>query len=61
LYGSDLSVIELFGDKTMATFDRLAEHMGHEYHYLQCEQEGLDIRVDAKKLEGTLDDVISDK
>lgn len=61
LYGSNLSVIELFGDKTMATFDRLAEHLGHEYRYLQCEQEGLDIRVDAKKLDATLDDVISDK
>ncbi|WP_170938296.1 DUF563 domain-containing protein [Halorubrum sp. Hd13] len=59
LYGSDLTVIELFGDKTMATFDRLAESMSHEYRYLQCEQAGLDIRVDAKELEATLRDVLT--
>lgn len=59
LYGSDLAVIELFGDKMMATFDRLAENMGHEYRYLQCEQTGLDIRVNVGKLEATLRDVLT--
>ncbi|MFC5279648.1 glycosyltransferase family 61 protein [Halorubrum rubrum] len=54
LYGEDLTVVELFGDKTMATFDRLAENMNHEYQYLKCEQDGLDIRVDVDKLDETL-------
>jgi len=59
LYGEDLTVVELFGDKTMATFDRLAENMNHDYRYLQCEQDGLDIRVDVDELDETLSDVLN--
>jgi len=59
LYGDDPAVVELFGDKTMATFDRLAEHMKHDYHYLQCEQDGLDIRVDPNKLNMLLSQILS--
>jgi len=51
LYGNKLTIVELFGDKTMATFDRLAENMNHDYHYLQCEQDGLDVRVDWNELD----------
>ncbi|GAB3313434.1 glycosyltransferase family 61 protein [Haloplanus salinarum] len=58
LYGTDLIVIELFGDKTMTTFDRLAENLGHDYRYLQCEQDGLDIRVDVDQLEEILQDAL---
>lgn len=58
LYGEDLTVVELFGDKTMATFDRLAENMNHDYRYLQCEQDGLDIRVDVDELDETLRNVL---
>jgi capsular polysaccharide biosynthesis protein len=54
LYGEDLTVVELFGNKTMATFGRLAENMNHNYQYLYCEQDGLDIRVDVDKLEDVL-------
>lgn len=50
LYGDDLTVIELFGEKTMATFDRLAANMDHEYQYVQCEQVGVDVRVDTDTL-----------
>lgn len=60
LYGDDLTVVELFGDKTMATFDRLAENMNHDYHYLQCEQDGLDIRVDRNKIGALLERILSD-
>lgn len=59
LYGEDLTVVELFGDKKMATFDRLAESMNHDYRYLQCEQDGLDIRVDVDELDETLRDVLN--
>lgn len=58
LYGKDLTVVELFGDKTMATFDRLAENMNYNYRYLQCEQEGLDIRVNVDELDETLQDIL---
>lgn len=59
LYGDDLTVLELFGNKTVATFDRIAENMSHNYYYLQCEQDGLDIRVNARKLDETLQDILS--
>lgn len=59
LYGEELTVVELFGDKTMATFDRLAENMNHDYRYLQCEQDGLDIRVEVDKLDETLRDILN--
>ena len=60
LYGDELTVVELFGDKIMASFDRLAENMGHEYHYLQCEQDGLDIHVDKNKLAILLEQLLSE-
>jgi len=59
LYGEELTVVELFGDKTMATFDRLAENMNHDYRYLQCEQDGLDIRVDVDEFDETLRDSLN--
>ncbi|MDL0131967.1 glycosyltransferase family 61 protein [Halobacterium salinarum] len=59
LYGDDLTVVELFGDKTMATFDRLAENMNHDYRYLQCEQAGLDIRVNVDDLDDMLRDILN--
>lgn len=58
LYGDDLTVIELFGEKTMATFDRLAAIMGHDYRYLQCTQDGIDIRVDTDKLGNEIQNAI---
>jgi capsular polysaccharide biosynthesis protein len=59
LYGNNLTVVELFGDKTMATFDRLAENMNHDYRYLQCEQDGLDIRVEVDELDEMLRDILN--
>ncbi len=55
VYGEDMTVIELFGDKRMATFDRIAENMGHNYQYLECEQDGIDIHVDLDDLDRTLE------
>ncbi|GAB7095462.1 hypothetical protein JCM30237_26160 [Halolamina litorea] len=59
LYSDDLTVIELFGKKTVATFDRIAENMDHEYQYLQCQQDGIDIRVDIDRLDQKLNSVVS--
>lgn len=61
LYGENLTVVELFGDKMMATFDRLAENMDHDYRYLQCKQDGLDIRVNVDRFDKILHDVLDTK
>lgn len=58
LYGDDLTVVELFGDKTVATFDRLAENIGHEYRYVQCQQDGVDIRIDTNALDEVLQNAV---
>lgn len=58
VFGEDLTLIELFGDKMMATFDRLAENMGHEYRYLHCQQVGTDIQVQPDQLEQAIENSI---
>jgi hypothetical protein len=60
VYGDDLTVVELFGAKLMATFDRLAELMGHEYAALQCQQDGLDLRVDPEQLRAAIRAALAD-
>ena len=54
VFGEDLAVIELFGDKQIATFDRLAAALGHGYEYLEGEGVGVDIRVDTDALDRTI-------
>lgn len=46
VFGDDLALIELFGDKQIATFDRLAAALGHRYAYVEGERVGVDIRID---------------
>jgi hypothetical protein len=43
----------------MATFDRPAENMKHDYRYLQCEQDGLHIRVNVDNLDDMLGDILN--
>ena len=54
VFGEDLAVVELFGDKQIATFDRLAAALGHGYEYLEGEGVGVDIRVDTDVLDRTI-------
>ncbi|WP_049926535.1 glycosyltransferase family 61 protein [Natronomonas moolapensis] len=54
VFGEDLAVIELFGGKQIATFDRLAAALGHTYAYLEGEGVGVDIRVDTDALDRTI-------
>ena len=58
LYGDDLTVVELFGDKLVATFDRIAENMDHTYQYLECGQDGVDIHVNPDLLNQKLSDLL---
>ncbi|QSW99642.1 glycosyltransferase family 61 protein [Haloterrigena alkaliphila] len=60
IFGYDLSVVEIFGDKKMATFDRIAENMSHKYSYLDCQQRGPDIKVDTRRLETAIRRALED-
>ncbi|QCW02752.1 DUF563 domain-containing protein [Natrinema pallidum] len=55
LFGSDLSVVELFGPKKNTTFYRLADLCGHEYRSLECPSDGIDIDVDLNVLRTVLE------
>jgi hypothetical protein len=58
IYGEELAVVELFGEKTVGTFDRIAENMGHNYRYLICEQDGVDIFVSPDKLDQAINQML---
>jgi hypothetical protein len=59
VYGDEMGVVELFGSKLMATFDRLSELMGHEYTALQCRQDGLDVRVNPERLRAAIRETLA--
>jgi capsular polysaccharide biosynthesis protein len=57
VYADDLTVIELFGDKKIASFARLAEMLDHEYVPVDCDQRGVDLVVDPSALERAIESV----
>jgi len=57
IFGTDLSVVELFGPKKNTTFYRLSDLCGHEYRSLECPSDGLDIDVDLDILQMILQDL----
>ncbi|AZH26315.1 glycosyltransferase family 61 protein [Haloplanus aerogenes] len=59
VYGDNLGVVELFGSKQMATFDRLAELLGYRYTAVQCQSDGLDVRVDPEQLRTTIRETLA--
>jgi len=60
VFGEDLALVELFGDKRIATFDRLAAALGHEYASVDGEGVGVDVRVDTSELDRTLARVLGE-
>lgn len=60
VYADDTAVVELFGDKKAASFARLAELLGHDYIFLDCDERGVDIIVDPAKLERALEAAVAD-
>ena len=55
VYADDVTVVELFGDKKIASFARLAEMLDHEYVPVDCDQRGVNLVVDPARLERTLE------
>lgn len=58
IYGSDLAVVELFGEYVNGCYYTLAEGMGFDYGFLQCEPVGSDMAVDVERLETLLDQTL---
>lgn len=58
VYAKDVAVVELFGDKKIASFARLAEMLDHEYAFLDCEQQGVNLVVDPERLEATIGSIV---
>lgn len=58
VYADDIAVVELFGDKKLASFYRIAEMLDFEYARLDCEQRGADIVVDPDRLDAVIETVL---
>jgi hypothetical protein len=56
VYAEDTAVIELFGDKKIASFARLATMLDHDYTPLDCEQRGVNLVVDPERLDAAIRD-----
>lgn len=51
IYTRGASIIELFGDKKIASFARLATMLGQDYTPIDCEQRGVNLVVDPERLD----------
>lgn len=58
IYSTNASIVELFGEEVVATFDRLTEMTGQDYNYLKCRQRGVDIQVDTNSLDNLLENIL---
>ncbi len=54
----DVTVIELFGDRKKNTFYRIAEMLGYEYRYIDCDHDSVDIIVDVDRIEREVQDLV---
>lgn len=59
VYGTDPTVLELFGGKQKTTFYRLSKLMGFEYHALFCDHTCEDLLVDPDRLRTVIGDIIA--
>ena len=55
---NDVTVIELFGDRKKNTFYRIAEMLGYEYRYIDCDHDSVDIIVDVDRIEREVQDLV---
>jgi len=43
LFADQAAVIEMFGQRKASMYDRMAEHLHHDYRMIECKQSGVDI------------------
>lgn len=58
IYGTNLSILELFGDYINGCYYTMAESLGFNYGCLTCESIGSSMRVDVNRLEELLNQVL---
>ena len=58
IYGTDLTVIELFGDYINGCYYTLSDGLGFNYGFLRCQPVGADMRVDVDRLEMLLNQML---
>jgi hypothetical protein len=58
IYGTDLSILELFGNYINGCYYTMAESLGFNYGCLTCESIGSSMRVDVNRLEELLNQVL---
>lgn len=58
MYGTDLSVVELFGNYVNGCYYTMAEGLGFEYGCLKCDPISSNLRVDVDRLESLLDRIL---
>lgn len=57
VYADDVAVVELFGQKKLASFARLATMLDHTYTSVDCEQRGVNLVVDPDQLAAAIESV----
>ncbi|WP_217642010.1 glycosyltransferase family 61 protein [Halostagnicola kamekurae] len=60
VYADDVEVIELFGNKKIASFARLAEILDYGYIDLDCEQRGVNLVVDPDRLDTAIQSIVAE-
>lgn len=58
IYSSGIDVVELFGDKQIASYARLSTLLDYEYTPFKCGQKGVNLIVDPKSFENMLKDIV---
>lgn len=60
IYADEISVVELFGEKKIASYGRLSTLLDHEYTPFQCRQKGVDLIVDPNSFEDMIREIIEE-
>lgn len=58
IYGTDLTVVELFGEYVNGCYYTMADGLGFDYGFLECEPVRSDMRVDVDRLETLLEKML---
>jgi hypothetical protein len=59
VYADNLAILELFGDKKIGSFARLAEMLDHTYASLDCKQSGVNLVVDPDRLDSAIKSLLA--
>lgn len=58
IYSRDIELTELFGDKKLASYGRIASLLGHSYSSFNCEQNGVNLIVNPQSFENRIKHIV---